>query len=137
MHGMSRSLARDLGPHGIRVNTGPGLGDDRETVDHHCRRRRNQMIDANQAPLKGRVYPIDIARMALGFLAADDSRMITAQDFIVDGGWAPDANARPLKQPSLSQSQTASACSRRGNLWRANDFILPYYCLVIAQFPLN
>ena len=46
----------------------------------------NQMIDANQA-LKGRVYPIDIARMAL-FLAADDSRMITAQDSIVDGGWA-------------------------------------------------
>jgi NAD(P)-dependent dehydrogenase (short-subunit alcohol dehydrogenase family) len=31
--------------------------------------------------------PEDLARMAL-FLAADDSRMITAQDFIVDGGWA-------------------------------------------------
>ncbi|HXD38010.1 MAG TPA: SDR family oxidoreductase [Rhodanobacter sp.] len=28
----------------------------------------------------------DVARMAL-FLAADDSRMITGKDFIVDGGW--------------------------------------------------
>ena len=28
----------------------------------------------------------DIARMAL-FLAADDSRMCTSQNFIVDGGW--------------------------------------------------
>ena len=37
--------------------------------------------------LKGRLYPADIARMAL-FLAADDSQMISAQDFVVDGGWA-------------------------------------------------
>jgi NAD(P)-dependent dehydrogenase (short-subunit alcohol dehydrogenase family) len=44
------------------------------------------MIDAGQA-LRGRVYPADVARMAL-FLAADDSQMISAQDFIVDGGWA-------------------------------------------------
>jgi NAD(P)-dependent dehydrogenase (short-subunit alcohol dehydrogenase family) len=44
------------------------------------------MIDAGQA-LKGRVYPDDVARMAL-FLASDDSRMISAQDFVVDGGWA-------------------------------------------------
>ena len=38
-------------------------------------------------PLKGRLYPEDIARMVL-FLAADDSRMISGQDFLVDGGWA-------------------------------------------------
>jgi NAD(P)-dependent dehydrogenase (short-subunit alcohol dehydrogenase family) len=30
--------------------------------------------------------PDDIARMAL-FLAGDDSRMCSAQNFIVDGGW--------------------------------------------------
>jgi NAD(P)-dependent dehydrogenase (short-subunit alcohol dehydrogenase family) len=46
----------------------------------------NRMIDAGQA-LRGRVYPDDVARMAL-FLASDDSRMISAQDFVVDGGWA-------------------------------------------------
>jgi NAD(P)-dependent dehydrogenase (short-subunit alcohol dehydrogenase family) len=36
--------------------------------------------------LPGRLQPDDIARMAL-FLAADDSAMCTAQDFIVDAGW--------------------------------------------------
>jgi predicted AlkP superfamily phosphohydrolase/phosphomutase len=35
--------------------------------------------------LKEKLYPPDIARMVL-WLAADDSRMVTAQSFIVDGG---------------------------------------------------
>jgi NAD(P)-dependent dehydrogenase (short-subunit alcohol dehydrogenase family) len=35
--------------------------------------------------LKEKVYPADIARMAL-FLASDDSRLISAQNFVVDGG---------------------------------------------------
>jgi NAD(P)-dependent dehydrogenase (short-subunit alcohol dehydrogenase family) len=43
-------------------------------------------MDATQA-LAGRVLPDDVARMAL-FLAADDSAMVSAQQFIVDGGWA-------------------------------------------------
>jgi NAD(P)-dependent dehydrogenase (short-subunit alcohol dehydrogenase family) len=45
-----------------------------------------ELIEGNQA-LAGHIYPVDIARMAL-FLAADDSKMISGQDFIVDGGWA-------------------------------------------------
>ena len=36
--------------------------------------------------LRDRVYPPDVARMVM-FLAADDSRMCTAQNYIVDGGW--------------------------------------------------
>ena len=39
-----------------------------------------------QQALKGRVMPVDLARMVL-FLTADDSRMCTSQNFIVDGGW--------------------------------------------------
>ncbi|HET6618987.1 MAG TPA: SDR family oxidoreductase [Dongiaceae bacterium] len=31
--------------------------------------------------------PVDIARIAL-FLASDDARMCSAQEFTVDGGWA-------------------------------------------------
>ncbi|MOA70315.1 3-ketoacyl-(acyl-carrier-protein) reductase [compost metagenome] len=42
-------------------------------------------IDAAQC-LPGRVMAEDIAAMAL-FLAADDSRMCTAQDYVVDAGW--------------------------------------------------
>jgi NAD(P)-dependent dehydrogenase (short-subunit alcohol dehydrogenase family) len=51
-------------------------------VDDAARRaiKEGQCIDAE-------LMPDDLARMAL-FLAADDSRMITAQDMIVDGGWA-------------------------------------------------
>jgi len=41
---------------------------------------------ANQC-LKEKLYPPDVARMVL-WLAADDSRMCTAQNFIVDAGWS-------------------------------------------------
>ncbi|RYE88785.1 MAG: SDR family oxidoreductase [Hyphomicrobiales bacterium] len=86
-HGLSRSLARDLGPHGIRVNTlVPGWVMTERQLTMWVDETANKLIDAQQA-LAGRVYPDDIARMAL-FLAADDSKMISAQDFVVDGGWA-------------------------------------------------
>jgi NAD(P)-dependent dehydrogenase (short-subunit alcohol dehydrogenase family) len=87
MHGMSRSLAKELGVHGIRVNTlVPGWVMTERQLTHWVGEEENKLIDASQA-LKGRVYPADVARMAL-FLAADDSQMITGQDFVVDGGWA-------------------------------------------------
>ena len=87
MHGMSRSLARDLGRHGVRVNTlVPGWVMTERQLTHWVGEAENKLIDDSQA-LRGRVHPIDIARMAL-FLAADDSRMISGQDFVVDGGWA-------------------------------------------------
>lgn len=87
MHGMSRSLARELGGHGIRVNTlVPGWVMTERQLTHWVGPEEEKLIDDTQA-LKGRVYPADVARMAL-FLAADDSRMISGQDFLVDGGWA-------------------------------------------------
>jgi NAD(P)-dependent dehydrogenase (short-subunit alcohol dehydrogenase family) len=86
-HGMSRSLARDVGQHGIRVNTlVPGWIMTERQLTRWVGDAENKLIDESQA-LRGRVYPADIARMTM-FLAADDSQMITAQDFIVDGGWA-------------------------------------------------
>ncbi|MEA3119559.1 MAG: D-xylose 1-dehydrogenase [Paraburkholderia sp.] len=85
--GLTRGLARDLGPFGIRVNTlVPGWVMTEK-------QRRLWLDEAGQRALKegqcldGELLPEDLARMAL-FLAADDSRMVTAQDFIVDGGWA-------------------------------------------------
>lgn len=87
MHGLSRSLARDVGKHGVRVNTlVPGWIMTERQLTHWVDDAANRLIDEQQA-LAGRLYPADIARMAL-FLAADDSRMISAQDFVVDGGWA-------------------------------------------------
>lgn len=87
MHGMSRSLARELGQHGIRVNTlVPGWIMTERQLTYWVGPEENKLIDASQA-MAGRCRPEDVARMAL-FLAADDSKMISAQDFIVDGGWA-------------------------------------------------
>ncbi len=86
-HGLSRSLAKDLGPHGIRVNTlVPGWIMTERQLTHWVGEAENKVIDQSQA-MRGRLYPADVARMAL-FLAADDSAMISGQDFIVDGGWA-------------------------------------------------
>ena len=86
VQGLTRSLARDLGPDRIRVNTlVPGwVMTDRQlrlwvTVASRDEIARGQCL---AAPL----LPEHIASMAL-FLAADDSAMCTAQDFIVDGGW--------------------------------------------------
>jgi D-xylose 1-dehydrogenase len=85
-HGMTRSFARELGKHGIRVNTlVPGWVMTKRQLDLWVDNAANELIDKSQC-LVGRVMPDDIARMAL-FLAADDSRMCSAQNFIVDGGW--------------------------------------------------
>ncbi len=86
VQGLTRCLAREFGPYNIRVNTlVPGWvmteKQLRLWVDAAAQRR----IQEGQC-LQGRVQPADIARMAL-FLAADDSRMCTAHDYIVDGGW--------------------------------------------------
>jgi len=87
VHGMTRSLATDLGPFGIRVNTiSPGWVMTQRQIKLWVTPDGERKLDENQC-LPGRLQPEDIARMAL-FLAADDSRMITAQNFIVDAGWA-------------------------------------------------
>jgi len=86
IQGLTRSLARDLGPYGIRVNTlVPGWVMTEKQLRLWVNEQTSREIDEQQC-LPSRLEPADIARMAL-FLAADDSRMCTAQDFVVDGGW--------------------------------------------------
>ena len=86
-HGLTRSMARELGKSGIRVNTlVPGWIMTERQLTHWVDEESERQIDSNQA-LAGRLYPQDVARMAL-FLASEDSAMISAQQFVVDGGWA-------------------------------------------------
>jgi len=86
-HGMSRSMAREYGPHGIRANTlVPGWIMTERQLKLWATPEALANLDAQQL-IAGRLYPEDIARMVL-FLAADDSKMITGQDFVVDGGWS-------------------------------------------------
>jgi len=84
--GMTRALARELGPENIRVNCMiPGWVMTERQMRLWLTPEGERQI-ADRQCLKGRLYPPDIARMAL-FLAADDSRMCSSQNFIVDGGW--------------------------------------------------
>ena len=86
VHGLTRVLARDFGGDNVRVNTlVPGWVMTRRQLENWVDEEAERQIDSNQC-LPRRLQPDDIANMAL-FLAADDSSMITAQAFIVDGGW--------------------------------------------------
>lgn len=86
IHGLTRSFARDLGKHGIRVNTVvPGWVMTQRQIDLWLDEASERAIEEGQC-LPWRVQPDDVARMVL-FLAADDSRLCSAQNFIVDGGW--------------------------------------------------
>ena len=85
--GLTRSLARDLGPHGIRVNTiVPGWVMTEKQLRLWATEEARADVLRVQC-LAEHLQPEDIARMTL-FLLADDSRMCTAQDFIVDAGWS-------------------------------------------------
>ena len=87
VHGLTRSMARNLGPVGIRVNTVlPGWVMTERQLKLWVTAESEATIDASQC-LKGRIQPVDVARMVL-FLASDDARMCSAQEFTVDAGWA-------------------------------------------------
>ncbi|MBP2551630.1 NAD(P)-dependent dehydrogenase (short-subunit alcohol dehydrogenase family) [Neorhizobium galegae] len=84
--GMTRALAREFGPERIRVNAlVPGWVMTQRQKQLWLDDAGERQIRERQC-LREKVQPQDIARMAL-FLAADDSRMCTSQQFIVDAGW--------------------------------------------------
>ena len=87
VHGLTRSLARDLGPDNIRVNTvTPGWVMTERQLALWVDAAGEAEIDARQC-LKDRIMPDDIAAMVL-FLASADARLCTSQEFTVDGGWS-------------------------------------------------
>jgi NAD(P)-dependent dehydrogenase (short-subunit alcohol dehydrogenase family) len=86
IEGLTRTLARELGPDGIRVNCViPGWIMTERQLTHWITPEAEAAIERNQC-LPHKLYPADVARMVL-WLAADDSRSCTAQMWIVDGGW--------------------------------------------------
>jgi NAD(P)-dependent dehydrogenase (short-subunit alcohol dehydrogenase family) len=86
VNGLTRGLARELGPENIRVNcVVPGWVMTKRQLELWVTPEGEKQIDERQC-LRGRVYPPDIARMVL-WLASEDSRMCTSQNFIVDAGW--------------------------------------------------
>jgi NAD(P)-dependent dehydrogenase (short-subunit alcohol dehydrogenase family) len=85
--GLTRVLAREFGPFGIRVNTiSPGAVWTERQIKLWYTPEFEKEVMAGQC-LKTRVLPSDVANMAL-FLASDAAEKCTAQDFIVDAGWS-------------------------------------------------
>lgn len=86
IEGLTHTLARELGPDGIRVNCIiPGWIMTERQLNHWVTPEAEASIRRNQC-LPHKLYPEDVARMML-WLAADDSRSCTAQLWVVDGGW--------------------------------------------------
>ena len=84
--GLTRTLAHELGPAGIRVNAVlPGaIATEKQKRLVYTPEYKAEIL-ARQA-LKRDIVPEDVARLVL-FLAADDSSGITNQSYVVDGGW--------------------------------------------------
>ena len=86
VQGLTRSLARDLGPHNIRVNSiAPGWIMTQRQIDMWLTPEGEEELMKRQC-LKRKLYPDDIARVVL-FFASDESGACTAQTYIADGGW--------------------------------------------------
>ena len=84
--GFTRSLARELGAHNIRVNAiAPGAVQTESEVGV-VTPRDEALVMANQC-LRFRVQPEDIANAIL-FFASKEARAITGQTLVVDNGWA-------------------------------------------------
>jgi NAD(P)-dependent dehydrogenase (short-subunit alcohol dehydrogenase family) len=85
VHGLTRSFARDLGGHNIRVNT---------VVPGWVMTERQQRLWVTPAALRHHlqrqclpnpVQPVHVARLVL-FLASDDAVMCTANNYMVEAG---------------------------------------------------
>ena len=85
--GFTRSLARELGPRGIRVNTiSPGWIMTERQLKQFVTPAVKRLIRRSQC-VPDLLKPEDIADVVL-FLASDASRAITGQEILADRGWA-------------------------------------------------
>ncbi len=85
IEGMSRALARELGPDGIRVTTVvPGNVRTPRQMKWYSPDGEAEIVDAQC--LKQRVEPSHVASLVL-FLASDDASLCTGHEYWVDAGW--------------------------------------------------
>jgi NAD(P)-dependent dehydrogenase (short-subunit alcohol dehydrogenase family) len=88
LYGLTKSLARELGPHGVRVNAvSPGavISEAEARVFGDRLQQYNDWILENQS-LKTRIQAGDVAELVL-FLVSPASDMIAGQNIAIDGGW--------------------------------------------------
>ena len=84
--GLTRGLAAELGEHRIRINViTPGWIMTERQIEKWLTPEGEDEIRRNQV-LPDKVKPEDVAPLAL-FLASDEARACSAQEYIVDAGW--------------------------------------------------
>jgi D-xylose 1-dehydrogenase len=84
--GLTRSLARDYGQFGIRVNAvAPGWIMTQRQIDKWLTPEGEAQLMERQC-LKRRLQPVEIAKFIV-FLASDEASACTNQHYVVDGGW--------------------------------------------------
>ncbi|MFJ4921297.1 SDR family NAD(P)-dependent oxidoreductase [Streptomyces sp. NPDC088725] len=99
VHSMTRSLALEYAPHGVRVNcVAPGMMDTPMGVDSVARaggvdRTEVAARRAAMVPMGHQGTSWDVANAAL-FLASDDAAFITGTVLVVDGGFTLRAGTR-------------------------------------------
>ena len=87
IQGFTRSLARELGPRRIRVNTlSPGWVMTGRQLRQFVTPATKRLIRKSQC-VPDLIQPEEIADVAL-FLASEASRAVTGQEILVDRGWA-------------------------------------------------
>jgi NAD(P)-dependent dehydrogenase (short-subunit alcohol dehydrogenase family) len=85
IEGLTRALARELGPDGIRVTcVVPGNVRTPRQLKWYTPEGEAEIVAAQC--LKGRLHPEDVAALVL-FLASDDAKLITGHEYFVDAGW--------------------------------------------------
>jgi NAD(P)-dependent dehydrogenase (short-subunit alcohol dehydrogenase family) len=85
IEGMTRALARELGPDNIRVTTVvPGNVKTQRQMKWYTPEGEAEIV--RQQCLKARVLPEHVAALVL-FLASDDGRMCTGHEYWIDAGW--------------------------------------------------
>ncbi|MBW2269438.1 MAG: SDR family oxidoreductase [Deltaproteobacteria bacterium] len=85
LNGLTTSLARELGPEGIRVvGIAPGLVDTEATTARLAKEIHATVLSNQIIPRKGKYSEMVGTVM---FLASDDAGFITGQTVTADGGW--------------------------------------------------
>lgn len=85
IEGMTRALARELGPDNIRVTTIiPGNVKTPRQMKWYTPEGERQIVEAQCLP--GRIEPKHVAGLAL-FLASDDAELCTGHGYWIDAGW--------------------------------------------------
>jgi enoyl-[acyl-carrier protein] reductase III len=86
LESLVRTLAQELGPRGIRVNTVSAGVVDTDALDAFPNREELLLNFAHRTPLGPTLTPEDVAG-AVYLLCLPEARMITGQTIIVDGGF--------------------------------------------------